>query len=100
MEDFTMKRVISLLLAFVMSVGMLVGCGGKDDFPEGEVQLKVGIPQSSTISNYDSNGVKELLEMIKQMAPDQYDETKKIFDTTNKYSGFFGSIRRMIKKSI
>ena len=33
------------------------------------------------VSNYDSNGVKELLEMIKQMAPDQYDETKKIFDT-------------------
>jgi len=33
------------------------------------------------VSNYDSNGVKELLEMIKQMAPNQYDETKKIFDT-------------------
>lgn len=34
-----------------------------------------------TLSNYDSNGVKELLEMIKSMAPDQYEETKKIFDT-------------------
>lgn len=33
------------------------------------------------VSNYDSNGVKELLEMIKQMAPNQYDETKAIFDT-------------------
>jgi hypothetical protein len=34
-----------------------------------------------TLSNYDSNGVKELLEMIKSMAPDQYEGTKKIFDT-------------------
>lgn len=34
-----------------------------------------------SVSNYDSDGVKELLEMIKQMAPDKYDETKSIFDT-------------------
>ena len=34
-----------------------------------------------SVSNYDSNGVEELLEMIQQMAPDQYDETKAIFDT-------------------
>ncbi len=57
-----MKRVISLLLAFVMTVGMLVGCGGKDELPKGEVQLKVGIPQSSTISNYDNNGFTKYLE--------------------------------------
>lgn len=34
-----------------------------------------------SVSNYDTDGVNELLEMIKQMAPNQYDETKKIFDT-------------------
>ena len=34
-----------------------------------------------SVSNYDTDGVKELLEMIKQMAPDRYDETKAIFDT-------------------
>lgn len=57
-----MKRVISLLLALVMSVGMLVGCGGKDEFPDGDVVLKVGIPQSSTVSNYDNNGFTKYLK--------------------------------------
>ena len=30
-----MKKVVSLLLAFVMSMGMITGCGSKDKMPEG-----------------------------------------------------------------
>ena len=36
----------------------------------------------------------------KILANNIYKNTRKVFDTTNKYSGFFGSIRRSIKKSI
>ncbi len=36
----------------------------------------------------------------KFMAQNLHKGTKKIFDTTSKYSGFFGSIRRGIKKSV
>lgn len=57
-----MKRVISLLLAMIMSLSMLVGCGGKEDLPDGEVVLKVGIPQNSTISNYSNNGFTKYLQ--------------------------------------
>lgn len=34
-----------------------------------------------TLSNYDLEGIEELLEMIQTMAPDEYEGTKKIFDT-------------------
>ena len=36
----------------------------------------------------------------KMLAMNVHKHTKKIFDVTYKYSGFFGSIRRSIKKSI
>ncbi len=36
----------------------------------------------------------------KMLAHNLYKNDKKIFDTTGKYAGFFGSIRRSIKKSI
>ncbi len=36
----------------------------------------------------------------KYLASNIHKGTKKLFDATNKYSGFFGSIRRSIKKSI
>ena len=57
-----MKRVISLLLAVLMSLSMLVGCGGKDDIPEGTVALKVGVPQRTTVSSYAKNGFTQYLE--------------------------------------
>lgn len=58
-----MKRLISLLLVFVMSLSVLVGCGGSgDDIPEGTVTLKVGIPQKSTVSSYKDNGFTDYLE--------------------------------------
>ncbi len=36
----------------------------------------------------------------KMLAQNVHKGTRKIFDVTNKYSGFFGSIRRSIKKSV
>ena len=36
----------------------------------------------------------------KILANNLHKNAKKIFDTTNKYTGFFGSIRRSIKRSI
>lgn len=58
-----MKKVVSLLLAFVMSMGMITGCGSKDKMPEGEVTLSVGIPQLSTVTSYsDGNAFTEYLE--------------------------------------
>ena len=48
------KRILSLLLVFVMSLGVLAGCGGKktnvEELPEGTVTLTVGIPQKATVS--------------------------------------------------
>lgn len=57
-----MKRAISLLLVVMMSLSMLVGCGGKDDIPEGTATLKLGIPQRSTVSSYAKNGFTDYLE--------------------------------------
>lgn len=57
-----MKRVVSLLLAFLMSLSMLVGCGGNDDIPDGTVTLKVGIPQNSVVTSYKNNAFTSYLE--------------------------------------
>lgn len=58
-----MKRALSLLLVVIMSLSMLVGCGGSgDDIPEGTVTLKLGIPQRSTVSSYAKNGFTDYLE--------------------------------------
>ena len=60
-EEMKMKKVISLLLALVMSVGMLAGCGGNAGIPK-DATLKIGIPQSSNISSYEDNGFTKYLE--------------------------------------
>ena len=60
-----MKRIISILLAFVMLLGTVTGCGKKtnvEEMPEGRVTLTVGLPQSSSISDYDDNAFTEYLE--------------------------------------
>ena len=61
-----MKRIISTLLVFVMLLGTLTGCGGKkvnvEELPEGTVMLTVGIPQRSTVSDYDENAFTKYLE--------------------------------------
>ena len=60
------KRILSLLLVFVMSLGVLAGCGGKktnvEELPEGTVTLTVGIPQKATVTDYDDNAFTNYLE--------------------------------------
>ena len=64
--EVKMKRIISMLLVFGMLLGALTGCGGKkanvEELPEGTVMLTVGIPQRSTVSDYDENAFTKHLE--------------------------------------
>ena len=53
-----------------------------------------------TLSNYDSTGVEELLEMIQSMAPDKYEETKKIFDTIMSDLGEYRQFAYVIDMSV
>ena len=58
-----MKRIISLLLALIMTMGIFTGCGEKETANDGEkVKLTVGIPQSSTVTDYDDNAFTNYLE--------------------------------------
>ena len=54
-----MKRISSLFLVLVMSLGLLTGCGekksGVEKLPEGTVTLTVGIPQNANTTSYDDN---------------------------------------------
>lgn len=54
-----MKRIISSLLVVIMLCGLLAGCGKKE--VEGGT-LKVGIPQSITIKDYNENAFTKYLE--------------------------------------
>lgn len=61
--NFTMsKKIISMLLIFVMSLGLLTGCGGKDEIPSETTVLSIGIPQKATVTNYETNELTKLLE--------------------------------------
>lgn len=51
-------------------------------------------------SGYSLPKRSDSYKAYKILANNVHKHTKKIFDVTNKYSGFFGSIRRSIKKSI
>ncbi len=51
-------------------------------------------------SGYSLPKRTESYRAYKMLASNIHKRTKKIFDVTNKYSGFFGSIRRSIKKNI
>lgn len=57
-----MKKVVSLMLAVVMALGVFTGCG-KGDKVSGEKQtLTVGIPQGSAITSYDDNALTQYFE--------------------------------------
>jgi len=59
-----MKKIISMLLVLVMTLGIFVGCGKSDveDLPEGTVKLRVGIPQRATVTDYNDNAFTNYLE--------------------------------------
>ena len=54
-----MKRIVSLLLAIVMTIGIFTGCGKETKKASGK--LTVGIPQSSTVEDYDNNAFTKYL---------------------------------------
>lgn len=56
------KKVVALLLVTVMLLGCLTGCGGKDKRKGGDSTLTVGIPQRSTVSDYDDNAFTKYVE--------------------------------------
>lgn len=59
----SVKRVISLLLVIVMSLGIFTGCKEeKKEKEEGERVLTVGVPQDTTIPDYDKNALSLYLE--------------------------------------
>ena len=60
-----MKRIISLSLALIMTMGVFTGCGKKEaSDPSEKVTLTVGIPQSSTVTDYDDNAFTNYIEEI------------------------------------
>ena len=60
-----MKKIVSLLLVFIMLLGTVTGCGKKldvEEMPEGTVTLTVGLPQSTVITDYDDNAFTRYIE--------------------------------------
>ena len=57
-----MKRVISILLAVVLSAGMLAGCGKKKKGSGDASVLSIGIPQNSVVTSYEDNKFTKYLE--------------------------------------
>lgn len=56
------KKVVSLFLILVMSLGIFTGCGLSKESKESKVKLSVGIPQDATIPNYNENAFCKYLE--------------------------------------
>lgn len=62
-----MKKILTLLLALTMVVGLFAGCGGnKDDNKGGEGNgkptLTIGIPANANVMSYDENALTNWLE--------------------------------------
>ena len=58
-----MKRIISMTLAVIMIFGTLVGCGDKNGGKSGDKKtLTVGLPQASTVTEYDDNAFTKYIE--------------------------------------
>ena len=57
------KRIISILLVLCMTLGIFVGCGKKESVNSGEqVTLTVARPQSSRVTDYNTNAFTLYLE--------------------------------------
>ncbi len=84
----------------IMSDKMLLPTDIKDLL---KIELLGVLPEEDTVflsSGYALPKRSDSGKSYKYLASNIHKGTKKIFDATNKYSGFFGSIRRSIKKSI
>ena len=61
----SVKRIISLLLVLVMSLAFFTGCKEeKKEETSGDRVLTVGIPQNTTIPDYDKNALSLYLEEV------------------------------------
>ena len=57
------KRITSILLTGVMTLGLLSGCGGnKDEKKTGDNTLTVGIPLQSTMEGFEENALTKYVE--------------------------------------
>lgn len=61
-----MKKILSLTLCLIMVLGLLAGCnGGNDDpyvNPDGKTVITIGIPQKTTVLDYEDNAFTKWLE--------------------------------------
>ena len=57
-----MKKIISILLVFLMLCGVFTGCGKEEATEAGSNKLSVGIPQKSFVQDYDNNAFTKYLE--------------------------------------
>ena len=59
------RRIVCLLLVFVMALGLFAGCGKKQtESKAGDGKITVGVPQDATIPDYDTNGLSVYLEEV------------------------------------
>ena len=59
------KRIISLLLVFVMALGLFTGCGNPtSESVKGDGKITVGISQNATIPDYNENALTRYLEEV------------------------------------
>lgn len=62
-----MKKILTLLLALTMVIGLFAGCGGKKDDDKvnegnGKPTLTIGIPSDANVMSYDDNALTNWLE--------------------------------------
>lgn len=109
-------KVISILKSYKLDcVGLVVNRARGDLIMNEKMMLPTDIqallkteligvmPEEDTVflsSGYKLPSRSDSFRAYKMLADNIVKGTKKIFDVTGKYSGFFGSIRRSIKKSV
>lgn len=57
-----MTRAMGILLAVVMTLGLLAGCGGNGSSSGGGKKLTIGIPQSAVVTDYYNNSFTKYIE--------------------------------------
>ena len=56
------KKLISMILVTTMLLGLLAGCGKKEEKNNGKVTLNVGLPQNVSVSDYENNALTKYIE--------------------------------------
>lgn len=109
-------KVISILKSYKMQkTSLIVNRARGDLIMESKMMLPIDIqdmlktdlvgivPEEDEVflsSGYELPKKSQTFKAFKLIALNVVNGTKKLYDVTNKYTGFFGSIRRSLKKSI